>query len=328
MSLVINSFAPQPLLMVIKEGQKSDKNRLFGGLFKKKVETKPTDDTVHVFSLASGFTYERLVKIMSLSVVKSTKHPVKIWLLGTYLSPQFRSDFPILASNLGFSYEFIDYRWPSWLLEQSSKHRVMWANKILFLDVLFPLSVDRVMFMDSDQVARADVKDIFFTDMGQAVYGMTPFCDDREDMKGYAFWRDENGWWYRHLKGKKYHISALFVVNLQKFREVKAGDVLRSVYHRLAQDPNSLSNLDQDLPNFMNGEGSLEIFSLPQDTLACDSWCSPESMKKAKVIDLCNNPQTKESKIDSALRVISEWITLDKEVKQLEVDVNRFNEEL
>ena len=38
-------------------------------------------DTIHVFSLASGHLYERFLKIMMLSVVKSTKAPVKFWLL-------------------------------------------------------------------------------------------------------------------------------------------------------------------------------------------------------------------------------------------------------
>ncbi len=35
---------------------------------------------------------------------------------------------------------------------QTDKQRIIWAYKILFLDVLFPLSVDRIIFVDSDQV--------------------------------------------------------------------------------------------------------------------------------------------------------------------------------
>ena len=33
------------------------------------------------------------------------------------------------------------------------------------------------------------------------------------------------------------------------------------------------------------------IFSLPQEWLWCESWCSDSSKKQAKTIDLCNNPQ-------------------------------------
>lgn len=39
--------------------------------------------------------------------------------------------------------------------------------------------------------------------------------------------------------------SALYVVDLVKFRESAAGDNLRVVYESLSKDPNSLSNLDQ-----------------------------------------------------------------------------------
>lgn len=39
--------------------------------------------------------------------------------------------------------------------------------------------------------------------------------------------------------------SALYVVDLKKFRQIAAGDRLRGQYQGLSADPNSLSNLDQ-----------------------------------------------------------------------------------
>lgn len=42
-----------------------------------------------------------------------------------------------------------------------------------------------------------------------------------------------------------YLCSALYVVDLKKFRKIAAGDRLRGQYQALSQDPNSLSNLDQ-----------------------------------------------------------------------------------
>lgn len=41
------------------------------------------------------------------------------------------------------------------------------------------------------------------------------------------------------------YFSALYVVDLKKFRKIAAGDRLRGQYQGLSQDPNSLSNLDQ-----------------------------------------------------------------------------------
>ena len=45
--------------------------------------------------------------------------------------------------------------------------------------------------------------------------------------------------------GRPYHISALYVIDLDVFRQLAAGDRLRGQYQGLSSDPNSLANLDQ-----------------------------------------------------------------------------------
>ena len=69
------------------------------------------------------------------------------------------------------------------------------------------------------------------------------------------------------------------------------GDQLRAIYDGLAQDPNSLANLDQDLPNY--AQHQVPIYSLPQEWLWCETWCSDSSKGQAKTIDLCNNRATR-----------------------------------
>lgn len=83
----------------------------------------------------------------------------------------------------------------------------------------------------------------------------------------------------------------------------------------LSQDPNSLANLDQDLPNNMIHQ--VAIKSLPQEWLWCQTWCSDTEFSKAKVIDLCNNPMTKEAKLTAAQRIVPEWKDYDNEIKNL-----------
>lgn len=122
---------------------------------------------------------------------------------------------------------------------------------------------------------RTDLKELRDFDLEGAPYGYTPFCESRREMDGYRFWK--SGYWASHLAGRKYHIrldplqtisqlhakryclnlnvfqvllsfflcSALYVVDLKKFRKIAAGDRLRGQYQGLSQDPNSLSNLDQ-----------------------------------------------------------------------------------
>ncbi|KAH7641055.1 UDP-glucose:glycoprotein glucosyltransferase 1 [Dermatophagoides farinae] len=267
---------------------------------------------INIFSLASGHLYERLLRIMMMSVLKNTKTPVKFWFLKNYLSPQFKQVLPHMARQYEFEYELVQYKWPRWLHQQTEKQRIIWGYKILFLDVLFPLDVKKIIFVDADQVVRADLRELRDLDLEGAPYGYTPFCDSRKDMDGFRFWK--SGYWATHLHGRKYHISALYVVDLQKFRRIAAGDRLRGQYQGLSQDPNSLSNLDQDLPNNMIHQ--VAIKSLPQEWLWCETWCDDDSKQQAKTIDLCNNPKTKEPKLTSARRIVAEWENYDRELKE------------
>lgn len=102
------------------------------------------------------------------------------------------------------------------------------------------------------------------------------------------------------------------------------------------------SGFFQDLPNY--AQHTVPIFSLPQEWLWCESWCGNATKAKAKTIDLCNNPMTKEPKlqvsnlanlislqihpsvpfsypgaivIQGARRIVPEWVDLDVEARQL-----------
>ncbi|XP_005374154.1 PREDICTED: UDP-glucose:glycoprotein glucosyltransferase 2 isoform X1 [Chinchilla lanigera] len=326
--VVLNSFKSKILeVEVQKKPDKIDKDILtdqgeekgmwdyiksFTGKLRKD-DDKKEKDVLNIFSVASGHLYERFLRIMMLSVLRNTKTPVKFWFLKNYLSPSFKEVIPHMAKEYGFQYELVQYKWPHWLHQQTEKQRIIWGYKILFLDVLFPLAVDKIIFVDADQIVRHDLKELRDFDLGGAPYGYTPFCDSRTEMEGYRFWK--TGYWASHLLGRKYHISALYVVDFKKFRRIAAGDKLRGRYQALSQDPNSLSNLDQDLPNDMIYQ--VAIKSLPQDWLWCETWCDDESKQRAKTIDLCNNPKTKEPKLKAAARIIPEWVEYDTEIRQL-----------
>uniref|UniRef100_A0A7N6FDT3 UDP-glucose ceramide glucosyltransferase-like 1 n=1 Tax=Anabas testudineus TaxID=64144 RepID=A0A7N6FDT3_ANATE len=279
----------------------------------KDVGKKKKEDVLNIFSVASGHLYERFLRIMMLSVLRHTKTPVKFWFLKNYLSPSFKETISHMAEAYNFQYELVQYKWPRWLHQQTEKQRIIWGYKILFLDVLFPLAVDKIIFVDADQIVRADLKELRDLDLEGAPYGYTPFCDSRREMEGYRFWK--TGYWASHLGHRKYHISALYVVDLKKFRKIAAGDRLRGQYQALSQDPNSLSNLDQDLPNNMIHQ--VAIKSLPQEWLWCETWCDDTSKLTAKTIDLCNNPKTKEPKLTAAARIVPEWVEYDNEIKRL-----------
>ncbi|KAJ8514563.1 hypothetical protein ONZ45_g7920 [Pleurotus djamor] len=272
---------------------------------------KQAQAEINIFTVASGLLYERFASIMILSVLRNTKSTVKFWFIENFLSPSFLEFIPHFAEEYGFQYELVTYKWPSWLRQQKEKQRVIWAYKILFLDVLFPMDLKKVIFVDADQIVRADLKELVDLDMHGAPYAYTPMGDDNYDMEGFRFWK--TGYWKDFLQGRPYHISALYVVDLIRFRQIAAGDMLRGQYQQLSADPNSLANLDQDLPNNLQRE--VPIFSLHEDWLWCETWCSKDRLHRAKTIDLCQNPLTKEPKLSRA-RQIPEWEVYDDEISR------------
>ncbi|KAJ9105313.1 hypothetical protein QFC21_001681 [Naganishia friedmannii] len=278
---------------------------------------------INIFTVASGMLYERFASIMILSVLKHTDSTVKFWFIKNFLSPSFLNMVSSKQGNkLGQSlgaqgvsrstrYELVTYKWPSWLRSQKEKQREIWG-------------LDKIIFVDADQIVRTDLKELVDLDLQGRVYGYAPMGDDREEMEGFRFWKTgrlpesdiqmseadpslQQGYWRDSLRGRPYHISALYVVDLKRFRQ----DRLRAQYQALSADPNSLANLDQDLPNAM--QDVLPIYTLDRSWLWCETWCSQESLKDAKTIDLCQNPLTKEPKLDRA-RKIPEWEAYDNEV--------------
>jgi UDP-glucose:glycoprotein glucosyltransferase len=160
---------------------------------------------------------------MILSVLHNTEHTVKFWFIENFLSPSFLVRIPIhclmgrvvltslaqefiphFAEEYGFQYELVTYKWPTWLRQQCEKQRIIWAYKILFLDVLFPMDLDKVIFVDADQIVRADLRELIDLDLHGVPYGYTPMGDDNEDMEGFRFWK--TGYWEQFLRGRPYHI--------------------------------------------------------------------------------------------------------------------------
>eukprot|EP00796_Vickermania_ingenoplastis_P002597 gene2597-1613_t len=323
---------------------------------REKYPTKQQKPTLNIFSVASGHLYERFLRMMMVSVANTSTTieadpRIKFWIIEKFLSPTFKRLLPKMAMRYGFEVGYIHYRWPAWLPRQDEKQRIIWAYKILFLDVLFPLDVDRIIFVDADQTVLTDLHELYqldFTDNGSLeeqdaedrfvsklsgdvgqrkknitleeapTIAMAPFCSGKRknsETLQYRFWEEDGSFWPSHLIGLPYHISALFLVDLRRFRALHAGDVYRTMYSRLVQDPRSLSNLDQDLPNFLQHQ--IPIYSLPEEWLWCETWCSSESRKNAKTIDLCNNPLSKRPKWENAKRIIPNWEEMDRELSSL-----------
>ena len=168
----------EPLLAEEEDENSRKSSSWISNIFSSSSDGKDQDeneDVVHVFSLATGHLYERLMRIMMLSVVKRASVRVKFWLLENFLSPSFKDWIPEMAKTYGFDIQFITYKWPTWLRRQTEKQRIIWGYKILFLDVLFPLDVKKIIYIDADQVVRADVKELRDLDLKGHAYAYVMF---------------------------------------------------------------------------------------------------------------------------------------------------------
>ena len=71
---------------------------------------------IHVFSVASGAAYERLLRIMMGSAALRASRPLTFWLLRDFLSPEFAASLPDVAKALGVEAHLMESPpWPAFL---------------------------------------------------------------------------------------------------------------------------------------------------------------------------------------------------------------------
>lgn len=101
----------------VSEGESSSRMwSALSGMWGSKSAAAPVigAERIHVFSLATGHMYERLLRIMLLSVTKRTSAPVKFWLFENYLSPTFKTIAAAMSEEYGFEIGYVTYKWPEW----------------------------------------------------------------------------------------------------------------------------------------------------------------------------------------------------------------------
>lgn len=61
--------------------------------------------------------------------------------------------------------------------------------RLIDMSKLIRLVCLQVIFVDADQVVRADMGDLYDMNLRGRPLAYTPFCDNNKDMDGYRFWR-------------------------------------------------------------------------------------------------------------------------------------------
>ncbi|EDO15793.1 hypothetical protein Kpol_1040p6 [Vanderwaltozyma polyspora DSM 70294] len=216
------------------------------------------DNKINIFSTLNGSPEEEgNYKEMVLSILASSKNDgkrIKFWILDIpQLSTSFREFCSriTLEESVNSEIEFIKYNWPSWLRPQRFIDRRLDISKFIFIDVLFPQEVDKIVYMDPTR----EPIDIFDILEGSSKFS-SPFVMFPISGKGY--WSE--GYWSKMLKEKKLRFHSIhpgFVINLQELRKLSGGDKLRIHYQRLSADVRSLTNIGQDLVNDVQADVSI-----------------------------------------------------------------------
>lgn len=65
---------------------------------------------------------------------------------------------------------------------------MVFAHRALFLDMIFPKEVTRVISLDCDQIIREDIKELWDLDLLGNPHGFVPFCEGNREMEDLHFW--------------------------------------------------------------------------------------------------------------------------------------------
>jgi hypothetical protein len=109
-------------------------------------------DGVDVVSIACGALAEHNLKITVLSAIRNTAANVTFWWSEDYVSP---------ADRFRFRYKFVSYKWQNWLRQQRSQQRAAAPIRTLFVDLIRPVDVRRVMLIEPGCVVRGDLREGF-----------------------------------------------------------------------------------------------------------------------------------------------------------------------
>ncbi|SMN20735.1 similar to Saccharomyces cerevisiae YOR336W KRE5 Protein required for beta-1,6 glucan biosynthesis [Maudiozyma saulgeensis] len=229
-------------------------HKLFVKVRKLSETTTDTDNesSINIFTVLMNNGEEEPFKKMILGILSridysKTEKKTTFWVLDSpFLSRSFKdfiANFNENSSELGAHINLLKYEWPNWLRPQRFRNRKIAVSKLLFVDVLFPKNIDHVVYMSPTTPLLDPVKLLEETKNSRASFSLFK-------MKGGGYWNE--GYWKKMLEDNGlsfYSVEPGFIINLNRVRELHAGDKLRLHYQRLSTDINSLLNIDQDLIN-------------------------------------------------------------------------------
>lgn len=291
----------------------SDKRKNYFSKLKSiyKYITKKEKNEINVFTISSGYAQEKLLENMIVSLLNNTDSNIKFWILENFLSLCFKKRISILSKQYKFNYNLIHYKWLNFLKKQKKIEKSISGYKILFLDLIFPKKIKKIIFINPDLFLKDDVKNLIELDLGGAPYGFVPSCESKDKIGPNCLINNSQK---ANDNIFKSYDNSLFVIDLVQFRKLNAGDKLRLKYQFLSSNSAYIENLNQDLINGLQKE--LKIFSLPQEWLWSDCCYDEKSMSSAKAVKLFTDFNIQKDQIQSQKKKSHSWMCYENQVNE------------
>lgn len=263
----------------------------------KKDDTEYDTERINLFTVMYGNEDEEKFKTTILNTILTTGgRPITFYVWDEpFISQEFR-DFakavPSSVKGKDVSVVFVRYEWPLWIRPQRFRERRLAASSLIFLDLLFPSDVAKLLIIPPD-MATIDIVDIYDSEI-KRMFAM-------KKMTGKGYW--SSGYWAEQLEKYKavFHSTKPFIyVNMKQMRLAYGGDYLRIHYQRLSTDINSLQVIDQDLLNDLQMQ--IPIRTLRKSAIkSVDVNTAKFNKLKAKLKDLVKVEEEKDDYIKDEL---------------------------
>ncbi|EAY12967.1 hypothetical protein TVAG_405130 [Trichomonas vaginalis G3] len=241
-------------------------------------EFNVSEEYINIFTIPTDKAHEKCAKVMMMSVMKHTKSKVKFFIFKKYLSFDFIQSMPEFSRKHGFKYEYVDMNWPNVMFSQYDLKNSSLEYRLLFLDMLLPFNIPRVIFIDCQTVVRGDISNLYNSHMN----GLINFVGDSNSQK---------------------ISSNVFVADLTKFKLTNIGDQMRYlsyIWQYNLNTPNDASYLTQLTKIYPSDLFGKELFW-------CRDWYPISDMENALLIWYGPSSSDASSSFEFAYNNIPEW---------------------
>jgi hypothetical protein len=285
----------------IREYDGSNKNPYFDEFssldFTKNMKLTTDENTVDVLTIVTGEKYEQHLLRSIDSMIKNQtlfgeSQKLRIWLVRNHLSKEFRQkisnlykwNFHPQVPEVCVEIHFTSYKWFLGMFDNfRSLAEEIQLSRVLFLDVMLPYQIKRVIVKDADHIMQhGNILDFYTTDLTyeeedhkipenkmtkEAVFGYTPYClEPNPKYADYRFWISDE--WRRYYNDNTYHFGALGLVNIELYWSNKTPRGLINAYKGLAEKKGALNSLDQDLINLYQMVN--KVVTIDEDWIWCE----------------------------------------------------------